>query len=427
MFSHDLAFDEAYKLFQEKLEKATNDLSYQKKLSLKFLIYVETRIEEKDDPKAKKWFDEAQNNPNFPFHELKKEEKSETQSAFKPDFKNLKFEKTFDDDKEESYGSSIIIDGDDFFEEANEFIDAYVRKKNTPPKQTQLKQNTAIDQLGFDIAYEQLNRMIGLRKAKEKAKVFYDFTKVLYLKRRRNIPSPPLSFHMMLSGKSGSGKTTVARHYGKIFKSLGFLNSGHLVETSRTELVGEYIGQTEQKTKKIFKEALDGVLFIDEAHNLYNHGSYKDFGHQCLSTLIKLMEDHRDRVVVIFAGYKDEMKNSPLRFPGLQSRIQFYIDFDDYTIDDLVDIFDLMAEQNHLTLSDEAAEFMRSEIIKRKKTENVELGGRYIRNLFEKTLLNQMQRIASIDDPTDQEIQTILACDIDLSGHATKGNVTYLK
>ena len=187
--------------------------------------------------------------------------------------------------------------------------------------------------------YEELSKLIGLGSVKKEIESLSNYVKIQTLRHRQGMTTTPVSLHCVFTGNPGTGKTTVARIVAAIYKELGVLKSGHLVETDRSGLVAEYVGQTAVKTNKIIDEALDGVLFIDEAYSLL--GGENDFGAEAIATLLKRMEDDRDRLVVILAGYSKEIKDFIESNPGLQSRFNRYIQFDDYTSDDLIEIFKL--------------------------------------------------------------------------------------
>lgn len=210
-----------------------------------------------------------------------------------------------------------------------------------------------------------------------------------------SLKTPDVSYHCVFSGNPGTGKTTVARILAGIYKDLGVLKKGHLVETDRSGLVAEYVGQTAVKTNKIIDNALDGVLFIDEAYSLVQGGS-EDYGSEAIATLLKRMEDDRDRLVVILAGYTNEMEEFINSNPGLRSRFNRYIHFEDYTAEELYKIFLLNAEKNEYTLADDVKEYLLKKLEDVVANKPKDFGNaRYIRNLFEKTVEAQANRLAS--------------------------------
>ena len=218
---------------------------------------------------------------------------------------------------------------------------------------------------------------------------------------------------MCVYGKSRNWKTTVARIVAGIYKDLGVLKKGHLVETDRSGLIGEYVGQTAPKTNAIIDSALDGVLFIDEAYSLVQ-GGQNDYGKEAISTLLKRMEDDRDRLIVILAGYSKEMEDFINSNSGLQSRFNRYIEFPDYSINELTQIFDYVAKKNEFVLTDEAKTQIQSVITKAVENKDKNFGNaRYIRNLFEKIITQQANRIALEQNITNETLSTIEVIDID--------------
>lgn len=259
---------------------------------------------------------------------------------------------------------------------------------------------------------EELKSLIGLTPVKEEVSKLTNFIKIQQMREQKGMATAPVSYHCVFTGNPGTGKTTVARIVAEIYKNLGILKKGHLVETDRSGLVAEYVGQTAVKTNKIIDEALDGVLFIDEAYALVQGGS-NDYGTEAISTLLKRMEDDRDRLVVILAGYSDEMKKFIDSNPGLQSRFNRYINFVDYNADDLQKIFLLNVDKNEYKLTPEADQKLKTVLTKAVEEKDENFGnGRYVRNLFEKTIENQATRLASVGNITNELLATIEAMDI---------------
>lgn len=204
---------------------------------------------------------------------------------------------------------------------------------------------------------------------------------------------PEVSYHLVFTGNPGTGKTTVARILAGIFHDKGVLKKGHLVETDRSGLVAEYVGQTAVKTNKIIDKALDGVLFIDEAYSLVAQG--EDFGQEAVATLLKRMEDDRDRLIVILAGYTDEMEGFINSNPGLRSRFNRYIFFPDYSADELAEIFLSIAAKHEYTMTNEVKEYVLEKFQEVVANKPKDFGNaRYVRNLFERVVQAQANRLA---------------------------------
>lgn len=242
-----------------------------------------------------------------------------------------------------------------------------------------------------------LNSLIGLASVKEELSSMVNFIKLNRKRTEQGLPVTQIAYHCVFTGNPGTGKTTVARLLAGIFKELGVLKKGQLVETDRSGLVAEYIGQTAVKTNKIIDTALDGVLFIDEAYTLAQGGS-QDYGHEAIATLLKRMEDNRDRLIVVLAGYGSEMKTFIESNPGLRSRFNRYINFPDYTPNELLEIFLRYLDKQQYVLSESAltqtANFLTKEVGKGKN----DLGNaRFVRNLFEKAITQQANRLANIE------------------------------
>jgi SpoVK/Ycf46/Vps4 family AAA+-type ATPase len=216
---------------------------------------------------------------------------------------------------------------------------------------------------------------------------------------------------MVFVGPPGTGKTTVARLVSQIFHALGLLSKGHLVEVDRAELVAGYVGQTAIKTDACVRGALGGVLFVDEAYSLAAGGE-QDFGREAIETLLKLMEDNRDDLVVIAAGYRDRMEEFIESNPGLRSRFTRFIDFPDYTAEELTTIFLQLAEEEGYNLDSGVADMIRKRMDEEYVMRTPTFGnGRMVRNLFEQTLTKQANRLATAN-PTRDQLCTIMTADI---------------
>lgn len=261
----------------------------------------------------------------------------------------------------------------------------------------------------------ELDGLIGLNAVKQDVRQLANYVKVLQIRQAKALKAPDMSYHMVFYGKPGTGKTTVARLIGQIYRALGVISKGHLVEADRAKLVAAYVGQTAIKTTEVVNTSIGGVLFIDEAYALApadSHGN--DYGQEAIDTLLKLMEDHRNDLVVIVAGYPDEMGRFISSNPGLQSRFNKYLSFEDYTPEELVSIFSHFCKQNDYRLTDSATEkitaFFQSAYDNRDKMFG---NARLARNVFERAIENQSTRILSTD-MTGDVLTTIEACDISL-------------
>ncbi|HEY3315529.1 MAG TPA: AAA family ATPase [Bacillota bacterium] len=207
----------------------------------------------------------------------------------------------------------------------------------------------------IDQVMKELDGLVGLAKVKRLVLGIKAFIEVQRFRAREHLATEPLVLHMVFKGNPGTGKTTVARILGRIFKEVGVLQKGHLCEVERADLVGEYIGHTAQKTREQIRRAIGGILFIDEAYSLARGGE-KDFGKEAIDTLVKAMEDHKDELVVVLAGYLREMDYFLRTNPGLKSRFPIHIEFPDFTLEELLKISDIMLDKREYVASPEARE-----------------------------------------------------------------------
>jgi len=262
-------------------------------------------------------------------------------------------------------------------------------------------------------ALAELDTLIGLDVVKKDVDSLVNLVKVRKLRQERGLKTPEMSFHLVFSGNPGTGKTTVARIVGKIYSALGILSKGHLVEVDRSGLVAGYVGQTAIKTKEIIDQALGGVLFIDEAYTLAPEDAGKDFGQEAIDTILKAMEDHRDDFVVIVAGYATLMPRFIDSNPGLKSRFNKYLYFEDYNGDQLFQIFQGRVERNDYKLNDAAKAAVKEHLQELYEDRDENFGNaRDVRNLFEKIIAAQADRVARLDNPSDDDISTITVDDL---------------
>ncbi len=259
--------------------------------------------------------------------------------------------------------------------------------------------------------YAELDALVGLAPVKREIKLVADLIAVQKLRADRGLPVVETGRHLVFTGNPGTGKTTVARLVAEIYRTLGVVSKGHLVETDRAGMVAGFVGQTALKVDETVKSALGGVLLVDEAYSLAR-GDDRDFGQEAIDALVKRMEDHRDDLVVIVAGYPAEMDMFIESNPGLRSRFPKSIHFPDYTTTELVAIFRSMCEKHHYVADDVAlaAVAVRIDAIERGKGFG---NGRLVRNLFESTLGAQASRVVKLPDVTDEQLSTITADDVE--------------
>jgi tetratricopeptide (TPR) repeat protein/SpoVK/Ycf46/Vps4 family AAA+-type ATPase len=259
----------------------------------------------------------------------------------------------------------------------------------------------------------ELQKLVGMDNIKQDIQQLMRFLRVEQMRSQQGHSGTPISLHTVFYGPPGTGKTTVARLMGRIFKALGILKKGHVIEVDRSKLVAEYVGQTAPRTNAVIDDALDGILFIDEAYTLKPAGSGNDFGQEAIDTLLKRMEDDRDRLIVIVAGYKNEMQAFIKSNPGLESRFNRYFTFLDYNQDELLGIFKLLTKSKGFDLINEAEDQLHHYFTQCYTYRNATFGnGRLVRNVFEKVVQAQSFRIAEHTELSTGDLFTIHLQDI---------------
>ena len=294
-----------------------------------------------------------------------------------------------------------------------------------PTEQVEKKDSVVVNEPLEGDPYQELDDLIGLESVKKEVRSLANFVKLQKQREAQGLKTAKVSYHLVFYGSPGTGKTIVARIVGRIYKDLGVLKKGHTVETDRAGLVAKYMGQTAQQTDTVVQKALDGVLFIDEAYSLVPEGGNgQDYGQEAIATILKRMEDYRDRLVVIIAGYKNEMQRFIDSNPGLQSRFNRYIDFPDYSPQELTDIFKMYMKKNQYTMDGDAEAYLKTrlEIVVEKKDRNFG-NARYARNVFEKSIQAQANRLAGKTGLTKEELSELTMDDLK-EGFASKTNIT---
>jgi SpoVK/Ycf46/Vps4 family AAA+-type ATPase len=256
----------------------------------------------------------------------------------------------------------------------------------------------------------ELDELIGLDHVKEEIRRLTSLLRIQRLRAERDLPTVETSHHLVFTGNPGTGKTTVARLLSQIFRTLDVVTKGHLVETDRSQLVAGYVGQTATRTRAVLESALGGTVLIDEAYALARGGE-NDFGLEAIDTLVKFMEDHRDDLAVVAAGYPEEMRKLIDANPGLESRFTRTIDFPDYTGDELVAIFDSMSSKKRYHLDAEARRALTELVGAEPRTRGFG-NARFVRNVFEQAVSLQALRLASVEQPTDDQLTGLVAADI---------------
>ena len=262
---------------------------------------------------------------------------------------------------------------------------------------------------------KELEEYIGLSAVKKEVESLVNLVTVQGLRKQNDLPLEDLSLHMVFSGNPGTGKTMIARLMARIYRSLGVLSKGHLVEVDRGGLVAGYVGQTAIKTGEVIEKALGGVLFIDEAYGLTNRGG-NDYGQEAVDTLLKAMEDHRDDLIVIVAGYTELMEEFVHSNPGLESRFNRFLHFPDYTVQEMMAIFEMRCEKSGYCLAEDAKQLLRSLLALLSLDVKGFGNARGVRNLFERAVSAQANRLAKQENITREELMCLTDDDIRMAG-----------
>lgn len=259
----------------------------------------------------------------------------------------------------------------------------------------------------------QLTQLVGLTNVKAKVYDLIAYQKVQQLRKHNNLSTPTNTLHLAFTGNPGTGKTTVARIVGRIYKQLGLLTKGHFTEVSRTDLIAGYQGQTALKVKKVIEKAKGGVLFIDEAYSITENEHSDSYGKECLTELTKALEDYREDLVVIVAGYTEPMNKFFNSNPGLKSRFNTFIEFNDYTNDELIEILLKLFENSDYILAPNVSDKIKSLLESKRENPNVQFAnGRFIRNLYEDLIMQHARRVNEIEHLDKKTLTEIIADDV---------------
>ncbi|MDD6207658.1 MAG: AAA family ATPase [Clostridiales bacterium] len=285
-----------------------------------------------------------------------------------------------------------------------EIAPEYLPQEEDTEDDGEIKPETDLSEYKLESLLEELNSLVGLSQVKEQIHTLINLIKVRKMREKYQMPQLDMTYHMAFTGNPGTGKTTVARLVAAIYKELGILSKGTFIETDRSGLVAGYVGQTAMKVREVVEKALGGVLFIDEAYSLANPNTANDFGGEAIDMLVKLMEDHRDDLVVIVAGYTEEMDRFLHFNTGLLSRFNTFVEFPDYTSGELLEILDYISFQAGFIIEEEGKKMVFDYLEQMEDAGKKQFGnGRGIRNLFEKIVMHQANRLMQQEKMPDKE------------------------
>lgn len=311
--------------------------------------------------------------------------------------------------KKETRASSVTIHE---IEKERREHNGVTKKTDTAQRAPSTPEETLPEESLEDVM-EEIDALVGMEEIKEQIQTLVNLIRIQEERKKRELPTTPFSLHAVFYGPPGTGKTTIARLLSRVYRALGLLPKGHIKETDRAGLVAGYVGQTATQTDQVVQEARGGILFIDEAYTLSPESAQRDYGQEAIDTILKRMEDLRDELVVIVAGYPDEMKRFINSNPGLKSRFSRYFYFDHYTPEELMAIFDIFSGKVKFTVTDQARLKLNKLITGYHQTRGRSFGnGRLVRNLFEKIIEEQANRLAEIPELSDEMLSTITAEDI---------------
>ena len=316
-------------------------------------------------------------------------------------------------DKDGLRADRPALKADEFIAPRPDAPQAPVRQEQAAAQEAKQETEQAPEPPKLEDVLAELDSLCGLDQVKKDVKSLINLVKVRKLRQEAGLPVPPMSLHLVFMGNPGTGKTTVARLLAKIYHAIGVLSKGQLVEVDRSGLVAGFVGQTAIKTQEVVQKAIGGVLFIDEAYALVNQENGNDFGHEAIEVLLKNMEDHRDDLIVIVAGYTGLMEKFIHSNPGLESRFNKYFFFEDYEAGQLMEIFRSMCKKNGYALSQEAEAWAEQDFKDLYENRDENFGNaRDVRNLFEKAVARQSDRVARLEAPTKEQLMELLPEDL---------------